>query len=34
MVAINNLGSLAKGMYVVEVMINGEISEKTKLMKN
>lgn len=32
--AIYNLGSLAKGLYIVEVMINGEISEKTKLLKN
>ena len=31
--AIYNLGSLAKGLYIVEVMINGEVSEKTKLMK-
>lgn len=31
---IANLGSLPKGLYVVEVMINGEVSEKTKLMKN
>ena len=30
---VNNLGSLSKGLYVVEVMINGEISEKTKLIK-
>ena len=33
-VAIYNLGSLARGLYIVEVMINGEVSEKTKLMKN
>jgi Secretion system C-terminal sorting domain len=32
--AISNLASLAKGLYVVEVMINGELSEKTKLMKH
>jgi Secretion system C-terminal sorting domain len=33
-VAIYNLGSLAKGLYVVEVVLNGEVSEKTKLMKH
>ena len=32
--AIYNLGSLARGLYIVEVMINGELSEKTKLIKN
>ncbi|MBI2729580.1 MAG: T9SS type A sorting domain-containing protein [Sphingobacteriales bacterium] len=32
--AIYNLGSLARGLYIVEVMINGEVSEKTKLVKN
>ena len=32
--AIYNLGSFPKGLYIVEVTINGEVSEKTKLMKN
>ncbi|MGE5108300.1 MAG: T9SS type A sorting domain-containing protein, partial [Sphingobacteriales bacterium] len=33
-VAVYNLGSLPKGLYIAEVMINGELSERTKLMKN
>lgn len=33
-VSVNNLGSLARGLYVIQVMINGEISEQTKLLKN
>lgn len=31
---IANLGSLPKGLYMVEVKINSEVSETTKLMKN
>ena len=30
---LNNLASLPKGLYIVQVMINGEVSEKTKLIK-
>jgi Secretion system C-terminal sorting domain len=33
-IPVNNLSHLAKGMYIIQVIVNGELTESTKLLKN